>query len=70
VIQESLSERVSKSGTIKISQLGSLPEGYYKIHNILFKKSSKNLPDIGEENKNPYDMATLIELKDLADVKF
>jgi Zn-dependent peptidase ImmA (M78 family) len=70
LIQESLSEGISKSGIIRISQLGSLPEGHYKIHNILFKKSSKNLPAIREENKNPYDMATLIELKDLADVRF
>ena len=61
---------MSKSGKIKISQFGSLPEGYYKIHNVFFNKRSKNLPKIGEENKNPYDMATLIELKDLIDARF
>jgi hypothetical protein len=69
IIQQSLSERVSKSGRIRISQLGSLPEGYYKIHNILFNKSGKNLPQIREENKNPYDMATLIELKGSASIR-
>lgn len=67
IVQDSLSRRVSKSGRIKISQLGSLPEGYYKIHNIHFGKSSKNLPKIEDENQ--YKMATLIELKDLANVE-
>jgi Zn-dependent peptidase ImmA (M78 family) len=69
IIKESLLEGVSKSGKVKIAEFGSLPSAYYKTHNLFFKKRSKNLPYM-EENNNPYDMATLIELQNSAATEF
>jgi Zn-dependent peptidase ImmA (M78 family) len=65
LILESLEKEVSISGNVLIKNLGSLPEGKYNIHNIFFKRWSKNTGYSEQFNKPRYlyDMFTFIELK-------
>ena len=65
LILESLEKEVSISGNVLIRNLGSLPEGNYNIHNVFFRRWSKDT-DYYEQNYKPkylYDMSTFIELK-------
>jgi Zn-dependent peptidase ImmA (M78 family) len=65
LILESLEKEVSISGDVLIRNLGSLPEGNYHIHNVFFRRWSKDA-DYYERNYKPkylYDMSTFIELK-------
>lgn len=65
LIVESLEKEKSNSGSVQIRDLGSLPAGNYYLHNIFFKRWSKDVAyseQVGRLQR-PYDMATLIELK-------
>ena len=64
IILESFLKGDSISGYVKVENLGSLPNGKYKIHNLFFQRWSNTLllNRIVEQPKNFYNMATLIEL--------
>jgi Zn-dependent peptidase ImmA (M78 family) len=66
LIVDSLEREVSVSGRVLIKNLGSLPEANYDIHNIFYKRWSKNryYPEQFNSRKRLYDMFTFIELKD------
>jgi Zn-dependent peptidase ImmA (M78 family) len=64
IILESLEKEISISRSVLIRDLGSLPEGYYTMHNIFFRRWSKELyyPEQNIRSQRLYDMSTLIEL--------
>lgn len=64
VILESFLKCDSITATVKIENLGSLPNRKYRIHNLFFQRWSNDLflHNIVEQPKNFYNMATLIEL--------
>jgi Zn-dependent peptidase ImmA (M78 family) len=67
IILESFIKGDSISGYVKVENLGSLPNGNYKIHNLFFQKWSNTLliNSIVDQPKNFYNMATLIELRSI-----
>lgn len=63
IFLKSLTERQDISGEVRIREFGSLPEGNYRVHNIYFKQpTSMYLPENRGVGREPYDMATLIDL--------
>jgi Zn-dependent peptidase ImmA (M78 family) len=66
LIVDSLKNEASISGRVLIKNLGSLPEANYDIHNIFYKRWSKDTfyPEYFNSRKRLYDMFTFIELKD------
>lgn len=68
LIAESLDKEISISGDVRIRDLGSLPEANYRVHNIFFRRWSKDLAysDHVRKTRQLYDMATLIELNPTA----
>lgn len=65
LIVESLEKETSISGKVLIKNLGSLPEGTYNIHNIFFRRWSKDIDYYEQIHtlKHLYDMFTFIELE-------
>ena len=66
IVLESFLKGDSITATVKIENLGSLPDGEYTINNLFFKRWSNDLflHNIVEQPKNFYNMATFVELKD------
>jgi len=64
LIVESLEKERSISGNVQIRNLGSLPEANYDIHNVFFKRWSKDAgyPEQFKYRKRLYDMFTFIEI--------
>lgn len=65
LIADCLETESSVTGIVKITGLGSLPAGDYKIHNIFFNRWAKNaIPsDYSRGVQRLCDIATLIELE-------